>query len=103
MYHLVIQHSHGKSTIHGAFHGNIIQKWAMASMAMLVITRGYNQLEMILGFRWIPATMSHSNLAILKRGGQDVAMVLIVSNMLELSISIWLVVSTNLKNVSQLG
>ena len=39
-YPLVISHSHGESLINGGFNGKIIYKWAMASMAMWVITRG---------------------------------------------------------------
>ena len=41
-YHLVIQHSHGKSLINGGFNGKIINKWAMASMAMLNNQRVYS-------------------------------------------------------------
>jgi hypothetical protein len=29
LYHLVIEHGHGKSLINGGFHGKIIYKWAM--------------------------------------------------------------------------
>ena len=35
--------NHGESLINGGFNGKIIYKWAIYTMAMLVITRGYNQ------------------------------------------------------------
>ena len=41
--HLVIWQCHGESLINGGFNGKIIYKCAIYTMAMLVITRGYNQ------------------------------------------------------------
>ena len=41
IYHLVIQHSHGKSLINGGINGKIIYKWAIYTMAMLNNQRVY--------------------------------------------------------------